>query len=262
MDKEMIWLVGPCSVESRDYFLKAADYLAPAFEGRNFFLKGSFDKANRTAVYGGRGPGLEESVDIFREVKEKHPGIKIITDVHETSQVEPLKDVVDAIQVPAFLCRQTDLLQECGKWFDYVNIKKGQWIDPAQTAFFAGKVKSGNENAEVWVTERGTFFGYGNLVVDFRSAKEMREYTEHLILDCTHSTQCKRGEFTSGDRTLAEQYLLASTNFPYTGIFIETHFNPEQATSDGDCMVLTPKIPWLLDKYDRMQAIAREEYAE
>ena len=259
---DMSWVVGPCSVESREYFLKAADFLVPAFEGRNFFLKGSFDKANRTAIHGGRGPGLEESVDIFREVKERHPGVRIITDVHETCQVEKLMGVVDAIQIPAFLCRQTDLLQECGRCFSDVNVKKGQWVDPQQAAFFAGKVKSKNPDARVWITERGTFFGYGNLVVDFRASEQMLEYCDYLVLDCTHSTQCKRGEFTSGDRNLAERYMMASVHFPYTGIFIETHFDPASATSDGDCMVLTQKIPWLLDKYDRLKAIAQETYSE
>jgi len=258
----MPWIVGPCSIESRDYFLKAADFLIPAFEGRNFFLKGSFDKANRTAIQGGRGPGLEESLDIFREIKEKHPSVKILTDVHETHQVEKLAGLVDAIQIPAFLCRQTDLLQDCGKWFNQVNIKKGQWVDPAMTAFFAGKVKSQNPDAEVWITERGTFFGYGNLVVDFRAAEQMQEYCDVLVLDCTHSTQCKVGQFTSGSRVLAEQFMMASVHFPYSGIFIETHFDPKNATSDGDCMVLTPRIPYLLDKYDRLKAIAQEAAPE
>ena len=262
IDSQQLWIVGPCSIESREYYLKAADFLVPAFKGRNFFFKASFDKANRTSIEGGRGPGLEESLDIFREAKERHPGLRILTDVHETEQVERLAGVVDAIQIPAFLCRQTDLLQECGKWFSDVNVKKGQWVDPQQTAFFAGKIKSLNPDARVWITERGTFFGYGNLIVDFRAGEVMAEFCDYLVLDCTHSTQCKRGEFTSGDRNLAEQYLMASVNFPYNGIFLETHFDPKTATSDGDCMVLTERVPWLLDKYDRLQTIAREQYPE
>lgn len=252
------WIVGPCSVEDKDYFIKAADYLVDAFEGRNFYLKGSFDKANRTAVHGGRGPGLEESIEIFQEIKKRHPSVKIITDVHETYQVEQLIGAVDAIQIPAFLCRQTDLLRECGKHFSVVNIKKGQWIDPAQTAFFAGKIKDSNPDTKVWLTERGTFFGYGNLVVDFRAAEEMRGFCDELILDCTHSTQCKRGDFTSGDRTLAEKYLMTSLHYAYSGIFIETHFDPSSGTSDGDCMVYTDRIPRLLEQHDKLEAIIKE----
>ncbi|WP_321493256.1 3-deoxy-8-phosphooctulonate synthase [uncultured Desulfobacter sp.] len=257
-----LWIVGPCSVESRGYFLKAAEFLYKTFEGRDFFLKGSFDKANRTSVYGKRGPGLEESIDIFRETKEAMPGVKIITDVHETHQVEKLAGVVDAIQIPAFLCRQTDLLQECGKNFKDVNVKKGQWIDPHQTAFFAEKIKSKNPDTRVWITERGTFFGYGNLIVDFNAAGIMREYCDHLIIDCTHSTQHKEGQFTSGSRSLAEKYLMASIPFSYTGIFIETHFEPSKATSDGDCMVLTQRIPKLLKVYDKMSQIYKNENGE
>ena len=258
INADKLWIVGPCSVENKDYFLKSADFLVKTFKGRNFFLKGSFDKANRTAVHGGRGPGLQESLDIFKEVKDRHPDVKILTDVHETHQVEQLVGAVDAIQIPAFLCRQTDLLRECGKHFSFVNIKKGQWIDPAQTAFFAGKIKDANPDAEVWITERGTFFGYGNLVVDFRAASEMREFCDELVLDCTHSTQCKRGDFTSGDRGLAEKYLMTSLHYDYSGIFIETHFEPLTATSDGDCMVYTDRLPRLLEEHDRIEEIIKE----
>ena len=169
---------------------------------------------------------------------------------------------MDAIQIPAFLCRQTDLLQECGQWFNDVNIKKGQWIDPQQTAFFADKIKSKNPDACVWITERGTFFGYGNLVVDFRASRQMIDYCDYLILDCTHSTQYKNRDFTAGDRKLAESYMMASVNFTYSGLFIETHFNPETAVSDGDCMIQTQKIPWLLNKYDRLKSIAQETFTE
>ncbi|MBD3422610.1 MAG: 3-deoxy-8-phosphooctulonate synthase [Chitinivibrionales bacterium] len=253
MTDEMLWIAGPCSVESYEIFVESAKKLHPTFKGTNWYLKGSFDKANRTAVTGRRGPGLEQTIEIFNEIKRMYPDIRIITDVHETHQVEPLADVVDAIQIPAFLCRQTDLLVESGRCFNYVNIKKGQWMSPQQTSHFHEKVKSQNPKAEVWITDRGTSFGYGNLIVDFGAAAILKKFCDKVIFDCTHSTQRIVGDFTRGDREMAKQYLLASVPFGFDGIFMETHPDPDTALSDSTCQVDMDDVYMLKEKYSQMK---------
>jgi 2-dehydro-3-deoxyphosphooctonate aldolase (KDO 8-P synthase) len=186
-------------------------------------------------------------------MKKVCPGIKLTTDVHECWQVEKIAPYVDLVQIPAFLCRQTDLLIECGKHFSKVNIKKGQWINPDSTKQFVGKVKNLNPDCEVWITERGTFFGYNQLVVDFNAVETMLPYYDRVILDCTHSTQRKKGDFTGGNRELAEKYLLTASMFGYTGVFAECHPEPPTALSDGDCQLYLDRIPQLLEKFERIQ---------
>ena len=249
------WIVGPCSIESCSNFLASAEFLVPCMAGRRWYLKGSFDKANRTSITGSRGPLLPQAIEVFAEVKKRYPHVLLMTDVHETSQVERLVGVVDAIQIPAFLCRQTDLLVECGVHFDCVNVKKGQFVDPSQTAFFAEKVRSRSPKTRVWICDRGTTFGYGNLVLDFRAAGIMKDFCDELILDCTHSTQCKKGDFTSGDRELAERFMMASAAFEYTGLFLETHLDPPNAISDADCQIEMQRLPGLLARFDAVESI-------
>lgn len=248
----MIWIVGPCAMESEKVYLETADKLTELMQGREWYYKASFDKANRTAIQGRRGIGLETGLNLLKKVKKNHKDIKLTTDVHETCQVKQLKGLIDVIQIPAFLCRQTDLLVECGESFDIVHVKKGQWISPEATKHFAGKIRSKNQNAQVWITERGTQFGYEQLIVDFAAADEMIQYGDRLFLDCTHSTQRKKGDFTGGDRDLAAKYLMAAPIFGYNGIFAEIHPNPETAISDGDCQINLSDWSRLLNKFDKI----------
>lgn len=239
-------------MENEELYLSTAEKLYEIMDGRDWYYKASFDKANRTAYEGGRGPGMEQGLELMLEVKKRFPGIKLTTDVHECHQVVIVAEHIDLLQIPAFLCRQTDLLVESGRLCDKVNIKKGQWINPDSTKHFIGKVKHGSPDTEVWITERGTFFGYNQLIVDFGAVEDMAKHYDRVILDCTHSTQRKKGDFTGGDRGLAEKYLIASLAYDYSGIFAECHPNPPSAVSDGDCQLYLDRIPLLLERYDRV----------
>jgi 2-dehydro-3-deoxyphosphooctonate aldolase (KDO 8-P synthase) len=247
------WVVGPCAMESSKLYLDEGKVLNKIMKGRNWYYKASFDKANRSSINGKRGLGLEDSIDNFKRIKDTIPEIKLMTDVHECWQVEKLKDVIDAIQIPAFLCRQTDLLVECAKHFDVVNIKKGQWISPQNASTFVDKVRGTNSNCEVWICERGTQFGYSQFIVDFGNVDELKKHYDKVILDCTHSTQRAKGNFTGGDRDLAEKYFLSSMIFEYDGIFVETHPNPPKAISDGDCQIYLDRFERLLEGFDKIQ---------
>ena len=240
--KNYTYILGPCSIEDEDNFLKVAETLDACMGSKEWYLKGSFDKANRTSIYSNRGPGLDEGIDIMTTVKEYFPHIKIITDINEPSQALPLSDVVDVIQIPAFLCRQTDLLVECAKNFNVINIKKGQWLSAESMKHAVKKIKEVDPNCEVWITERGSNFGYDRLIVDFRGVDIMKEFADKVILDCTHSTQMAGEGVTGGSRKLAKQYALAAKIFEYDGVFIETHPDPDNAISDSASQV---ELDWL-----------------
>jgi 2-dehydro-3-deoxyphosphooctonate aldolase (KDO 8-P synthase) len=242
MVKIQKFILGPCSVENRDLFFQVAEALYPKMQGREWYLKGSFDKANRTSMASDRGPGMEESIDIFDEVRRHFPGIMLTTDVHETWQINRLIGQVDMIQIPAFLCRQTDLVADAACNFKRINIKKGQWMAAEQMRHVVEKAKAANPKCEVWVTERGSQFGTDRLIVDFRGVEVMREFSDAVILDCTHSTQMSGNGVTGGDRQLAKRYARAAGIFGYDGVFIETHPDPEQAISDRDSQV---ELNWL-----------------
>ncbi len=255
MKEETTWVLGPCSIENRENYFTAADELVRVMGGRDWYLKASFDKANRTSLHGGRGPGLEESLEIFREVKARHPGTRLCTDVHEVWQVEKLAGVIDCIQIPAFLCRQTDLVVECARHFDVVNIKKGQWLGPNNLVISVDKVRETNENAEVWITERGTMHGYHKLLVDFDIVDRLQQHYDKVIIDCTHSTQRSRDVYgIQGRGDLAERFLLGADVFQYNGIFAECHPNPSTAVSDGDCQIDLSRIEKLVAAHDRVKA--------
>jgi len=253
---DIVWIVGPCGMETKSLYLNTAEKLNNLMQGRNWYYKASFDKANRSAVQGRRGPGWERGLELLAAAKEKFPDLRLTTDIHEVHQVEPLKDLIDVIQVPAFLCRQTDLLIECGKHFDIVHVKKGQWVSPENTKHFAGKIRSQNPNAQVWITDRGSNHGYEKLFVDFGAVEEMADYGDRVFLDCTHSTQQRKGDFTGGDRELAMKYMLAATIFGYTGIFAEVHPNPSQAYSDADCQIPLKDWARLLNRFDKISEVA------
>ena len=243
------YILGPCSIENEDNFLEVAKTLDGYMSSKNWYLKGSFDKANRTSIHSDRGPGLDEGIRIMQSIKEAYPNIRIVTDIHEPSQALPLSDVVDVIQIPAFLCRQTDLLVACAKNFNIINIKKGQWLSADAMKHAVAKIKEVDSNCEVWVTERGSNFGYDRLIVDFRGVDVMKEFADKVILDCTHSTQMAGEGITGGSRKLAKQYAQAAKIFEYDGVFIETHPDPENAISDSESQV---ELDWLVSQINNI----------
>jgi len=247
----MILIAGPCVIESKEQIFKIAEYLKPYNEKYDFYFKASYDKANRTSLDSYRGPGIDKGLEILNEVKEKF-GYKLLTDVHETYQVKKAAEVVDVLQIPAFLCRQTDLLVEAAKTDKIVNIKKGQFMNPEDMKYSVLKVLKTRECNEVsyknakkygvWLTERGTTFGYGNLVVDMRSLVIMRNFAP-VIFDATHSVQMPGGAGgkSSGKREFVKPLSRAAAAIGVDGFFFETHYNPEKALSDGPNMI-TPEI--------------------
>ena len=240
-------------MESQSLFRDTGVHLHSIMDGRTWYYKGSFDKANRTSLNSARGPGLKDGVMWAKELKREIPSIKLITDVHSVGQVEKLSDVFDAIQIPAFLCRQTDLLIEAGKFFSLVNIKKGQWASPKQMQNAADKVRSKNTNAKVWITERGTFFGYDTLVVDFAAVPILSESFDKVILDCTHATQRHYGTHTGGDSELAKRYAVSAPIFGYDGIFAELHPDPTKALSDAESQIALSDWETVLQKHDSVK---------
>ncbi len=247
----MILIAGPCVIESKEQIFKIAEYLKPYSEKYNFYFKASFDKANRTSLDSYRGPGIEKGLEILAEVKEKF-GYKLLTDIHETSQVRQAAEVVDVLQIPAFLCRQTDLLVEAAKTDKIVNIKKGQFMNPSDMKYSVLKVLKtrgcdevsykNSKKYGVWLTERGTTFGYGNLVVDMRSLVIMREFAP-VVFDATHSVQMPGGAGgkSSGKREFVPYLSKAAAAVGVDGFFFETHYNPDEALSDGPNMI-TPEM--------------------
>jgi len=242
-------IAGPCALENEEVPLEVAQRLAelqreyPQFE---FVFKGSFDKANRTSVHSFRGVGLERGLEILKTVKERF-GLKTTTDVHETWQVKPVAEVVDVVQIPAFLCRQTDLLLEAAKSGKAVNVKKGQFLAPWDTKFVVEKLAYGGAR-EVYLTERGTCFGYNNLVVDFRSLPVMRNYAK-VIYDATHSVQMPGGAGgkSGGMREFIFPLLRAAVAVGVDGLFMEVHPNPPEAKSDSATQIYLKDLPTVLE---------------
>ena len=247
--KKYTYILGPCSIENEDNFLEVAKTLDGYMGGKDWYLKGSFDKANRTSIHSDRGPGLDKGIEIMRTIKEHYPDIKIVTDIHEPWQALPLSDVVDVIQIPAFLCRQTDLLVACAKNFNIINIKKGQWLSADAMKHAVAKIKEVDPSCEVWITERGSNFGYDRLIVDFRGVDVMKEFADKVILDCTNSTQMAGEGITGGSRKLAKQYAQAAKIFEYDGVFIETHPDPNNAISDSESQV---ELDWLVSQINNI----------
>ena len=242
-------MAGPCVIESEANIFETAKKLEryQADDRIDFYFKASYDKANRTSLESYRGPGLQEGLRILQKVKEDF-GYKIVTDIHESYQVEPVAEVVDILQIPAFLCRQTDLLVAAAKTERIVNIKKGQFMNPNDMKYSVLKVlktrgcdEVSYENAQkngVLLTERGSSFGYGNLVVDMRSLVIMREFAP-VIFDATHSVQMPGGGggTTSGDSSMVPHLARAAAAVGVDGFFFETHIDPSCALSDGPNML-------------------------
>jgi 2-dehydro-3-deoxyphosphooctonate aldolase (KDO 8-P synthase) len=234
----MVLFAGPCAAESFDICMETGTAVKSICEqlGIAYVFKSSFDKANRTSSSSYRGPSVDSGLEILRRVR-KELNVPIVTDVHESSQCEEVASVVDVLQIPAFLCRQTDLLVAAGKTGKPVKIKKGQFMAPEDMKFAVEKVR-GEGNNKVFLTERGTSFGYHNLVVDFRSLPIMRQYTP-VVFDVTHSVQRPGGlgGKSGGDRQYAGTLARAAAAAGIDGFFIETHPNPEVALSDGPNMI-------------------------
>ena len=252
-------IAGPCQMESRDHALMMATALKEICTRLNIGLvyKSSFDKANRTSLKGTRGLGLEKSLAVFAEIKSQL-GLPVLTDVHEIGQCAVLAPVIDVLQIPAFLCRQTDLLVAAAKTGSVVNIKKGQFLAPWDMKNVAAKVtESGNPN--VMLTERGASFGYNTLVSDMRSLPIMAETGAPVIFDATHSVQQPGGQGTSsgGDRNMVPVLSRAAIAVGVAGVFIETHQDPDNAPSDGPNMVPLEQLEELLKTLQSLDQIVK-----
>lgn len=234
-----IFIAGPCVIESAELLDAVAARLVELKQqlGVEVYFKASFDKANRTSIHSFRGPGLEKGLQMLADVKA-HYGLPLLTDVHESYQAAAAGQVVDVLQIPAFLCRQTDLLVESAKTGRTINIKKAQFLSGDDMRYPVEKCREAGAT-EVWLTERGNMYGYNNLVVDFRNLPLMKQYADRVIMDCTHSVQRPGGAGgkTGGDRQFVPQMALAAKAFGADGYFFETHPDPEQALSDGPNML-------------------------
>ena len=254
-----VLIAGPCQMESAAHGMEMAAALREMTNklGLGFVFKASFDKANRTSVNGKRGMGLEAGLQAFVDIKAKL-GCAVITDIHEPWQCAPAAEVMDVLQIPAFLCRQTDLLLAAGKTGKIINVKKGQFLAPWDMKNVAAKIAStGNEN--ILLTERGVSFGYNTLVVDMRSLPIMKQTGYPVIFDATHSVQQPGGQGTSsgGQREFAPVLANAAITTGIAGVFIETHETPDTAPSDGPNMIPLRELEGVLKKLQAYDAIAK-----
>ena len=236
---KLTFIVGPCVIENRKFALETASFLKDLFESLdvNFIYKSSFDKANRTSVNSFRGVGIDEGLSILKEIKNTLD-IPVLTDVHEMDQIEKVSSVVDYIQTPAFLCRQTDFIKKVAQTNLPINIKKGQFMSPYEMENVLLKAKS-TGNTNISLCERGTTFGYGNLVVDMRGLEVMKKFGNPVIFDATHSVQLPgmAGNSSSGQREFVDTLATAAVSIGIAGVFMESHPNPDSAPCDGPNMV-------------------------
>ncbi|MBQ0143503.1 MAG: 3-deoxy-8-phosphooctulonate synthase [Prevotellaceae bacterium] len=252
MNKPII-IAGPCVIESLDVLEEVAEELVRLNKKYDIdvIFKASFDKANRTSIRSYRGPGLEDGLVMLAHIKNKY-GLRLLTDIHETYQAEPVGKVVDVIQIPAFLCRQTDLLIAAAKTGKIINIKKAQFLSGDDMQYPVDKVLQSNDNAitKVWLTERGNMYGYNNLVVDFRNIQLMQKYTETVIMDCTHSVQRPgaAGGKTGGNREFVPAMAYAAKAFGANGFFFEVHPRPDEALSDAPNTLELAKLDMIIKK--------------
>ncbi len=263
----MILIAGPCVIESRDNLMRIAEGLKAYHDDETiaFYFKASFDKANRTSLDSFRGPGVHEGLKMLEEV-QKEFGYKLLTDVHEGWQINEAASVVDVLQIPAFLCRQTDLLVQAANSNCIVNIKKGQFMNPADMEYSALKVLKtrgfdeatyeNSQKAKLWLTERGSSFGYGNLVVDMRSLMIMRAFAP-VIFDATHAVQMPGGAGgkSTGKREFVSPLAKAAAAVGVDGFFFETHFDPSVALSDGDNMLTLEELEKTVLSIKKIQSL-------
>ncbi len=234
-----VFIAGPCVIESMDCLREVAaevKRLRQTYD-LDIYFKASFDKANRTSISSYRGPGLEKGLQMLSDIKEEF-SLPLVTDIHESRQAEAAGEVIDVLQIPAFLCRQTDLLVAAAKTGRVVNIKKAQFLSGLDMQYPVEKVHEAG-GKEVWLTERGNVYGYNNLAVDFRNIPDMLRFTPRVLMDCTHSVQRPgaAGGKTGGNREYVPMMALAAKAFGATGYFFETHPDPDNALSDGPNML-------------------------
>lgn len=232
-------IAGPCVIESEVLLQTVAEEITRlnSLYDIDIIFKASFDKANRTSITSYRGPGLERGLQMLADIKSAY-GLRILTDIHESYQATPAAEVADVLQIPAFLCRQTDLLTAAARTGRIINIKKAQFLSGRDMRYPVEKALDAGAN-EVWLTERGNIYGYNNLVVDFRNIADMLDIVSTVIMDCTHSVQrpgAGDGR-TTGDRRFVPQMAMAAKAFGATGYFMEVHPNPDHALSDGPNML-------------------------
>lgn len=260
-DLPLTVIAGPCQLETLDHALMIAETMAEACDkaGARYVFKASYDKANRTSLKGRRGLGIDEGLEILATVRQRL-GCPVLTDVHDAEQAVLAAKSVDVIQIPAFLCRQTDLLLAAGKTGAVVNVKKGQFLAPWDMPNVADKVAStGNEN--ILLTERGVSFGYNTLVADMRALPIMARTGYPVVMDATHSVQQPGGQGGSsgGQREFAPVMARAAVSLGVAGVFIETHEDPDNAPSDGPNMIQLQRMPALIESLMRFDALAKAE---
>lgn len=239
MRQKPFFILGPCVMENQELLYTVAEKVAEIGQKFNVpvVFKSSFDKANRTSIHSYRGPGLEKGMEMMQNVKDRF-GLPLLTDIHESHQAAVAAQVFDILQIPAFLCRQTDLLVAAAQTGKIVNIKKAQFLSGQDMFYPAQKVQEAGNN-QIILTERGNTFGYNNLAVDFRNVYDMKAFGHPVCMDCTHSVQRPGGAEgkTGGDRTFVPMMALAAKAFGADGYFLETHPDPDNALSDGPNMV-------------------------
>lgn len=245
-----IFIIGPCVIEAPEVMDEVAaevTRLRKRFDVKVYF-KASFDKANRTSLHSFRGPGLEGGLQILADIKSRY-GLPLLTDIHESYQAKPAGEVVDVLQIPAFLCRQTDLLVAAAQTGRTVNVKKAQFLSGTDMVYPVEKCREAGA-PEVWLTERGNCFGYNNLVVDFRNIADMKPLADRVIMDCTHAVQRPgaAGGKTGGNREYVPAMALAAKAFGATGYFFETHPNPDHALSDGPNMIRLSDLEGVMEQ--------------
>lgn len=256
----LLFIAGPCALESREVCSAVAAALVQLRERHaelNVVFKGSFDKANRTSLDSPRGPGLEAGLAMLAEVKAA-TGLPALTDFHLPGQAGPVAEVCDVLQVPAFLCRQTDMLVAAAATGRVVNVKKGQFLSPAEMEFVVGKLE-GAQAREIWLTERGSSFGYQNLVVDMRSFPLLGKHGHPVIMDATHAVQLPGagGGKTGGKREFVPTLARAALAAGAQGVFLETHPEPDKAISDGPNQVPLSELPGLVESLLRVWRAVR-----
>lgn len=245
-----IFIIGPCVIEAPEVMDEVAaevTKLRKRFDVEVYF-KASFDKANRTSLHSFRGPGLEGGLQILADIKSRY-GLPLLTDIHESYQAKPAGEVVDVLQIPAFLCRQTDLLVAAAQTGRTVNVKKAQFLSGTDMVYPVEKCREAGA-PEVWLTERGNCFGYNNLVVDFRNIADMKPLADRVIMDCTHAVQRPgaAGGKTGGNREYVPAMALAAKAFGATGYFFETHPDPDHALSDGPNMIRLSNLEGVMEQ--------------
>ena len=244
------FIAGPCVIESAELLDTVAQELVRINDklGTDIIFKASFDKANRTSIHSFRGPGMDKGLQMLADIKSKY-GLRLLTDIHESYQAAPVGEVVDVIQIPAFLCRQTDLLVAAAKTGKTVNIKKAQFLSGNDMRYPVEKAREAGAK-DVWLTERGNMFGYNNLIVDFRNIPDMLQIVPTVVMDCTHSVQRPGGAGgkTGGDRQFVPAMALAAKAFGANGWFFEVHPDPDKGLSDAANMLPLNKLKELIEK--------------